>query len=332
MKERLTRAVIYQEYCDLLWSVKEAVILAQMVYRQQRVKDFDIYQNDINKKNIEHWLDEVELSWWWFYKTNDELSNEVRICKADAIGTWLNKLVELWYLFKRKNPTYKWDRTNQYMVNIIKLRDDLKSINLTIPNYEFSIPTNNYSIPIENLSIPIKSVSIPTASGAISETTTEIKQKNNNIVSFEKKDLCKSNCTWDNTYNSAAAFDSFWKCYPRKVDKKRSSIAFIRCISSWTPADVIIKWARLYGLASKTKDIKYIKHPTTWLNWENWNDEIELDYDAIREDYQSQCRADIDNKPIIWAKFVEEYWIENMRKVLDIINKPSWLLQEFLGL
>jgi hypothetical protein len=79
----------------------------------------------------------------------------------------LNKLVDLGFLAKRKNPIYKRDRTNQYIVDIIKVSAKLKEIGYTIPNY-------NFTIPIISGSTPTISVLTPTISEAIPETTTEI--------------------------------------------------------------------------------------------------------------------------------------------------------------
>ena len=163
----LTRCVLYQEYFDLLWDARDAMVLAQMVYWQSRVKDFDLYQKELNEKNINHWLEPVELQNWWIYKTNKQLSNEVKIAQEDAIWKSLNKLVKLWFIEKRRNPIHKRDRTNQYRVNIININEELKKLWYSIPNYKYTIPI---------LSVSINSISV-----AIPETTTETTNISNNI-------------------------------------------------------------------------------------------------------------------------------------------------------
>lgn len=71
------------------------------------------------------------------------------------------------------------------------------------------------------------------------------------------------------------AFDDFWASYPRKVGKGAAK-------KSW---DKIRPSPELHGkilaavaAAKKSKqwaeDIKYIPHPSTWLNQERWEDEI----------------------------------------------------------
>jgi len=49
----------------------------------------------------------------------------------------LSFLVEKQWLEQRKNPNNSWDRTIQYRVNLIKLRDDLEAIGYHLENFYF---------------------------------------------------------------------------------------------------------------------------------------------------------------------------------------------------
>lgn len=66
-------------------------------------------------------------------------------------------------------------------------------------------------------------------------------------------------------------FDQFWACQLRVIDKKK-------CREAWDKrnldllADVIIPKAKAYN--ESIEDVKFCKHPLTWLNGECWNDEI----------------------------------------------------------
>lgn len=66
-------------------------------------------------------------------------------------------------------------------------------------------------------------------------------------------------------------FDQFWSCQLRVIDKKK-------CRAIWDKrnldllADVIIPKAKAYN--ESIEDVKFCKHPATWLNGECWNDEI----------------------------------------------------------
>ena len=69
-------------------------------------------------------------------------------------------------------------------------------------------------------------------------------------------------------------FEEFWKTYPRKVNKKEA-------ISSWKKAK-IPSLEKIIQIIEKQKQSdqwlsdngKYIPYPSTWLNKEKWNDEL----------------------------------------------------------
>lgn len=70
----------------------------------------------------------------------------------------------------------------------------------------------------------------------------------------------------------AAEFDAFWGHYPRKVGKKAARTAFARARRT-TDLEPIARglMAQLPGMLDG--DLRYVKHPTVWLNGECWNDE-----------------------------------------------------------
>lgn len=67
----------------------------------------------------------------------------------------------------------------------------------------------------------------------------------------------------------------FWSRYPRKIGKAKALIILDRVKKSG-----VVGWAQfLAGLEkhtawAATKEIQYVKHPTTWLNGEHWNDQL----------------------------------------------------------
>lgn len=71
-------------------------------------------------------------------------------------------------------------------------------------------------------------------------------------------------------------FEKFWKEYPKKIAKKEAEKAFYkkRPIDLTTLMDGLAKWKKS---EQWTKDKgRFIPHPTTWLNQERWNDEVEI--------------------------------------------------------
>ena len=69
-------------------------------------------------------------------------------------------------------------------------------------------------------------------------------------------------------------FDEFWKVYPRKVGKGHARIAFVKSLKL-VEADILIEAAATFARVSKCTEKKYIPHPTTWLNAERWDDEVD---------------------------------------------------------
>ena len=82
-------------------------------------------------------------------------------------------------------------------------------------------------------------------------------------------------------------FDEFWDNYPRKDDKKKAFTAFKRltkdnkakCIEG---VKVYVKSLTANGVS----DRKLIKLPTTYINGENWNDELDSKPIEQQQDYR----------------------------------------------
>ncbi|APU20900.1 hypothetical protein [Actinoalloteichus sp. GBA129-24] len=69
------------------------------------------------------------------------------------------------------------------------------------------------------------------------------------------------------------AFDRFWAAYPKKAKKPRARTAFEKAAQS-TPVEEIITAAEAYGEHYRGRDITWVPHPSTWLNDEQWADEL----------------------------------------------------------
>ena len=69
-------------------------------------------------------------------------------------------------------------------------------------------------------------------------------------------------------------FEEFWKKYPRKINKKKCFILYIKLIKDH---NMIMKWLDDYIKKRENEWVEkiYIPHATTWLNWERWKDDIE---------------------------------------------------------
>lgn len=70
-------------------------------------------------------------------------------------------------------------------------------------------------------------------------------------------------------------FAEFWKTYPRREGKGKAREAFGRVVANGTQPEILVAAAARYASyhwRMKT-EVKYIAHPTTWLNQERWEDD-----------------------------------------------------------
>jgi hypothetical protein len=71
----------------------------------------------------------------------------------------------------------------------------------------------------------------------------------------------------------AAAFESFWRVYPRKVAKLAALKAFESALAGGATAAAIISGAERYRTERANEEARYTKHPSTWLAKGCWEDE-----------------------------------------------------------
>lgn len=75
----------------------------------------------------------------------------------------------------------------------------------------------------------------------------------------------------------SADFETFWKAYPRHVDKRPAWKAWKNAIQD-TGADTIINSARAYARQVEIEgtEPKYVKYAATWLNAAGWENEYDI--------------------------------------------------------
>lgn len=96
----------------------------------------------------------------------------------------------------------------------------------------------------------------------------------------------KTNNTFNNrpkegrsgSFDPNEAFENFWVKYPKKVKKKKTQEKFIKICKTEDIFKDIMAGLEKYILSKdwKKDNGQFIPHPTTWLNGEMWNDEIEV--------------------------------------------------------
>lgn len=76
--------------------------------------------------------------------------------------------------------------------------------------------------------------------------------------------------------NDTPAFQAFWQAYPRRIGKGAARTAFKKALKFASTND-IIKGATEFAAHCEEMgtEKQYIPHPSTWLNGERWEDDLE---------------------------------------------------------
>lgn len=126
---------------------------------------------------------------------------------------------------------------------------------------------------------------IKLASGGIVKNVTGYSQK---CLEGINKNVLDNNTRVNNKEIYKESFEQWWKEYPRKIDKKKALEKFTSILADKKATlEELLTGAKKYALhcqEEKTEE-KYIKHPTTWLNGECWQNEYTT---ATPEDYRKK--------------------------------------------
>jgi len=154
--KKLIRSIIKEELVELTGDYKLAIVLNQMIYWSQRVKDFDEFIQE-EKERYEKFSGQALIyneTNGWIYKKAEQLANETLMrVKPKAMRIYLQALVDKGWLSQRRNPYLQLDRTLQYRVNISKIQSDLLKLGYTLEGYSFDLsnfPKENTTVEKEN--------------------------------------------------------------------------------------------------------------------------------------------------------------------------------------
>lgn len=151
---KLKRVVIKEELMALTGKQNHAIVLNQMIYWSERVKDSDKFiEEELNRvrkfmDGSEESLEEIKetLKSGWIYKSADEMVDETMLNISErTMQRVFESLVENKWLDRRRNPKYKWDKTWQYRVNLNKIQSDLINLGYSLDGYSLPYNDNNDS-------------------------------------------------------------------------------------------------------------------------------------------------------------------------------------------
>jgi hypothetical protein len=83
--------------------------------------------------------------------------------------------------------------------------------------------------------------------------------------------------------SSQALFDEFWKAYPKKVSKVDARRRWDQLIRRGVDPVEVIAAAKVYALAVRSSEKRFIKGPDGWLHGGRWEDEVELPVPELDE-------------------------------------------------
>jgi DNA-binding transcriptional ArsR family regulator len=78
-------------------------------------------------------------------------------------------------------------------------------------------------------------------------------------------------------------FNAFWAAYPRKVGKALCRKVYVRALAK-IKADELLEKTHAFAASCSGKEVKFIPHPSTWLNQERWNDTLSTETINVQND------------------------------------------------
>lgn len=125
---KLKRVVIKEEIVAITGDTTLAIVLGQLMYWQERVKDYDQYIAEEERRCVENGIErEFYRTYGWIYKKASDLIDECMLNVSDkSMRIYLKKLEDMKFISSRENPQYKWDKTKQYSVNTMNILKAVK--------------------------------------------------------------------------------------------------------------------------------------------------------------------------------------------------------------
>jgi len=89
----------------------------------------------------------------------------------------------------------------------------------------------------------------------------------------------------EQSYEENPRFLLFWNDYPRKVGKKKAFEAFCKISPDDDMLAVMLSTLADQKESAQWQEDRFIPHPSTWLNQQRWEDEVEAEKETADEDY-----------------------------------------------
>ncbi|TQR14740.1 helix-turn-helix domain-containing protein [Psychrobacillus soli] len=251
---KLKRVVIREELVVLLGNTYQAILFGQLLYWQNRTKDIDRYIEEENNRKTATGINTTHSSTFgWIYKTAKDLAEEVMLgVSENTIRSYLKALVEKKYLEQRRNPKYKWDKTYQYRVNLIKVMNDLEELGYPLEGDELSKRYEKRKVSNRNkedLNLNICDSNKPKIASNHTdyEAISEISSKTNSEITTENSSLSKQSDE-DEGFNNQTnqSFETISNTYlkhsQRNTLTQSDKEAIMDVVKRNWPMHQVVKW------------------------------------------------------------------------------------------
>ncbi|MEK4114559.1 hypothetical protein MHH92_30425 [Paenibacillus sp. FSL M7-1414] len=151
---KLLRCTIKEEYVELTGDAVSAALLNQMIFWQEVINKSDsekLAEIEVLERIGDH--DKAnkmrsQLRGGWFWKSAQELSDEIMFSTRPTVARKLKALVDNGIIESRKNDKKKFDHTNHYRVNLSFIQRELDKLGFSLEGYTLSRPSQNEDLPI----------------------------------------------------------------------------------------------------------------------------------------------------------------------------------------
>ena len=147
----LKRVVIKEELVALTGDITKSIVLNQLIYWSERVRDVSAYKKQENARRLammgyEFDFDKellTDLQYGWIYKSAQEMADEIMISGSRVMVSRIFKEFEKnGWVISRRNPKNKMDKTKQYRVDIVQIQKDLYELGYNLEGYPLYEPAN----------------------------------------------------------------------------------------------------------------------------------------------------------------------------------------------
>ena len=145
----LKRVVIKEELVALTGDITKSIVLNQLIYWSERVRDVSAYKKQENARRLammgyEFDFDKdllTDLQYGWIYKSAQEMADEIMMSGSRVMVSRIFKEFEKnGWVISRRNPKNKMDKTKQYRVDIVQIQKDLYELGYNLEGYPLYEP------------------------------------------------------------------------------------------------------------------------------------------------------------------------------------------------